>query len=100
MLDARDRLVQPRRMLRLVDLLHQRLLEDVVDEGRLARAGHAGDGDELSERERDVDVLEVVLAGTRNDEFVAVSGPALLGNRDLSRAGEVLTGDGGLALEH
>src|SRR5437763_377086 len=30
-LDAADRLVQPRRLLRLVDALHQRPLEDVVD---------------------------------------------------------------------
>ena len=61
-LDAGDRLVQPGRMLRPVDLLHQRLLEDVVDQRGLPGARHAGDGDERAERERDVDVLEVVLA--------------------------------------
>ena len=43
-LDALDPLVQAGRRLRLVDLLHQRPVEDVVDERRLARARHAGDG--------------------------------------------------------
>jgi hypothetical protein len=33
-----------------------------VHERALARAAHAGDGDEAAERELDVDVREVVLA--------------------------------------
>ena len=56
-------LCRPGRRLRLVDPLHQRAVEDVVDERRLARPRHAGDGHEQPERELDVDVLEVVLAG-------------------------------------
>ena len=46
LLDALDALVAARRHLGPVDLLHQRPQQDVVDEGRLARARHAGDGDE------------------------------------------------------
>src|SRR5438045_7955479 len=86
-------------MLRLVDLLHQRLLEDVVDERRLPRAGHAGDRHELTERERDVDVPQVVLARSGDDELVAVARSSLLGHRDLTLTAEVLAGDRGLALE-
>ncbi len=40
------------------------VVEAIADEGRLARAGHTGNGDELAERDRDVDVFEVVLRGT------------------------------------
>ena len=38
------------------------VVEAVADERRLARAGDAGDGDELAERDIDVDAFEVVLA--------------------------------------
>ena len=40
---------------------------------RLARAADAGDGDEAAERERDVDVAQVVLARALDDELAAAA---------------------------
>ena len=69
----------------VVDLLGQRRVEDVVDQRRLAGAGHAGDRDEQPERERHVDVLQVVLLGAAHDELAARrAGPAYVGHRDLT----------------
>ena len=38
-------------------------VEDVLDQGRLPRAGDSGHGDEGAQRQLDVDVLEVVCSG-------------------------------------
>ena len=57
----------PGRSLRPVQAVGDRAVEDLVDEGRLARAGDAGDAAEDAERDRDVDVLEVVLARAADD---------------------------------
>ena len=45
-------------------------VDRVEREAALAAAGEAGDDDEPVARERDGDVLEVVLAGTANDELI------------------------------
>ena len=45
-------------------------VDRVEGERGLAGAGQAGDHDELVARDRDVDVLEVVLAGAANDDGV------------------------------
>src|SRR5438067_7800078 len=81
-------------MLRLVDLLHQRLLEDVVDECRLPRPGDTRDSDERPERKRDVDVLQVVLAGTLHHEQLTGARSPHLGHGDAPPAAQVLTGYG------
>ena len=52
---------------RAVQRLGERGVEDVVDQRALAGAGDAGDGGERAERNADVDVLEVVVAGA--DDF-------------------------------
>ena len=44
------------------------LVEDVVEERALARAGNAGDAGEDAEGDADVDVLEVVLVGVADLE--------------------------------
>ena len=44
-----------------------RVVENVLDQRTLAAAADAGDGGERAERNADVDVLEVVVAGT--DDF-------------------------------
>ena len=44
------------------------VVENLVDEGAFARAADAGHRDEGAEREADVDVLEVVLAGAFDRE--------------------------------
>ena len=65
-----------------VQLAGQRVVENLVDERTLARAAHAGDGDEGPEREGDVDVLQVVLAGALHRQ---------------PRPGRSLAGGGGFA---
>ena len=58
-----------------VELARQRAVEDVVDERRLARAADAGDRGEHAERNRHVDVLEVVRARAADDDLaLAVPG--------------------------
>ena len=53
-----------------------------------------GDRDEQPERERHVDVAEVVLLGALDDELAARGARAAYGgDRDLAAAGEVLAGD-------
>ena len=51
-----------------VQLAGEGVVQHLVDERALARAADAGDGDERAEREGDVDVLEVVLAGAADDQ--------------------------------
>ena len=53
--------------LRLVQPVGDRVVQGLVDQGRLARAGDAGDAAEDAERDRDVDPLEVVFAGAAHD---------------------------------
>ena len=76
--EAGDPLVPARDRARVVDLLGQRRVEDVVDQGRLARAGDAGDRDEQPEREGHVDVAQVVLAGV---DRRSARGPVVRGRR-------------------
>src|SRR5262249_50711076 len=44
------------------------VVEAIANERRLSRSGNAGDRDELSERNRDVDVFEIVLAGAHDSQ--------------------------------
>ena len=80
-LDALDLAVPARERLGPVQLLGQGAQEDVVDQGRLARARDAGHRHQPAQRERDVDVVQVVLAGTAHRErrprcrAVGVTGP-------------------------
>ena len=55
-----------------VEPVRERLVEDLVDEGRLARAGDARDGDELADGNVDVDPLQVVLGRAADREVAAV----------------------------
>ena len=71
-LEAVDAIVLAGRVDGVVEVPRQRLVEDVVDERRLAGAADAGDGDEDAERDLDVEVLEVVLPRAADDELVAV----------------------------
>jgi hypothetical protein len=63
-LEPGDRLVPTRHVPRTVELVREHVVEDVVDQRRLARPRHPGDGDEVAERERHGDVVEVVLVRT------------------------------------
>ncbi len=85
--------VPPRDVPGAVELAGQVRVQDVVDQRRLAGAGHARDGREHSQRERDVDVLEVVLPGTvhREQPGRVVRAPDV-GHRDRLLAGQVQAG--------
>ena len=69
-----------------VEPVRERLVDDLVHERRLARAGDAGDADELPDRELDVDVLQVVHRARRAPRTRRVSSIAPLRDRDLPRA--------------
>ena len=57
--------------LRLVQAVRDGVVERLVDQRPLARAGDAGDAAEDPERDVDVDVLEVVLAGAADEQRAA-----------------------------
>ena len=61
-LEPGDRLVPAGHVPGAVELVGEHVVEDVVDQRRLARAGDAGDRDEVAERERHRHLVEVVLA--------------------------------------
>ncbi len=68
-------------------------VQHVRDERALAAARDAGDGRECPERQAQVDVPEVVLAGPANDQLLAVALAPLLGDRYLQLAPKVRPGD-------
>ena len=76
----RMRLCVPGPHPRAVELVGDRLVEDLVDQRGLARARHAGDRREHAERDVDVDVLEVVLGGALDPHVAARLAPL---GRDL-----------------
>src|SRR5207248_4418044 len=82
-------LVGPRPQLRAVEPVGERLVEDLVDERGLARAGHARDAAEDTERDLRVHLLEVVLGGALDLDVARRPAP-LPRNRYLPRAGEEL----------
>src|SRR5262249_39592488 len=63
-----------------VELAGQRVVQDFVDERTLAGAADASDGDEATERDADVDVLEVVVAGA-DDRQIPLTPPAPLSHK-------------------
>src|SRR5262249_30314115 len=79
--------------------LLESLLQDVVDQRRFARATDTRDADEETERELDIDVLEVVVACSLDGDALAVAGAALWRDRYLLLPGEVLPGERLLAAE-
>ena len=83
-----------------MDLLGQRSQQDVVDQRGLARAGHPGHRHQPAEGEVDVDVVQVVLAGTLDREHVPAPGPSDGGDGDGLGPGDVLAGQRvGIGLE-
>src|SRR5690606_40169767 len=63
-----ERAMRAWRVLRFTERLQERVVEHVLDEGRLARAADARHADEPPERQLDVDVAQVVLARAAHDE--------------------------------
>jgi hypothetical protein len=93
MLGAFDGLVPAGHGPGLVDALHQRVEQDVVDERRLAAPANPGDDDEASEREPDVEVLQVVLPGAPHHEPRVAGFPSTVRHRDGPLPRQVPAGD-------
>ena len=68
-LDALDAVVRAGLVAGAIQLAGERSIEDVVHERGFARTADAGDGDKGSERNAHVDVLQVVLTRTADDEI-------------------------------
>ena len=77
-----------------VERLHQRAVEDLVDERGFAGAGDAGDAAEQVEGDLDVDAAQVVDAGAGEREVLAAGLAAVLRDGDGEAAGEIFAGDG------
>jgi hypothetical protein len=68
-------------------------IEGIVDQGRLARSGNAGDAGEETDRDVDRDVLQVVAAGANDlQQPLAVGLPPLAVQADAAAAGQVVAG--------
>ena len=65
-----------------------------MDERGFAGAGDAGDADEQVEGDFDVDAAQVVDARAGEEELFAAGLAAVLGDGDVSAAGEIFAGDG------
>ena len=74
---------------RPVRLACERLVEHVVDERRFARAGHAGDRDEQTQRNHQVDALQIVAARAENLQELPLRFPPPLRHRNAQIAAQV-----------
>ena len=92
-LDAGDLGVLARHRPRAVELAGQGLVEDVIDQRRLARTGHPGDRYQAAERERGVDPAQVVLGRALDRDLpLGVALAAAGGHADGLPAGQVRPG--------
>ena len=82
-------------LLGAVELVRQGGVQNVVDEGGLARAGYAGHRCEHAQWEGHGHVLEVVFAGTAHGQLAfLVHGSAGGGHLDAAAASHVVAGNG------
>ncbi len=93
MLQPFDRPVRAGMALASVQVPAQGLDQDVVDQGTLARAGHAGHADEHAQGDFDVDVLQVVVRRAEHAQPGLAGRPAVRRDFDLQAARQVLAGD-------
>src|SRR5579884_684194 len=70
-------------------MTRQRFVKDVVDQRRFSRARYAGHCDEHAERNRHVDVFQIVLTRAANDERVLADRPPNSGNIDAQIAAQI-----------
>src|SRR5262249_37337524 len=92
-LDPLDAVVRTRLIAGLVERPREGLVQDVVDERRLARSAHAGNGHEGAERDADVEILEVVLPRALDDDLPLHRRPASPGRLYGALTAQVLPGD-------
>ena len=88
MLGSLDPIVVAGALVGAVEHLRQRAVQDVVDEGGLARARDTRHRREGAERDLDRHALEVVLARVVDGDVLAVGRPARRRDGDLLGAGE------------
>jgi hypothetical protein len=77
-----------------VEKLHERAVEDLVDERGLAAAADAGDAAEQVERDVDIDAAEIVDAGSGEAKHFAAWFAAVFGDGDGEAAREIFSSDG------
>ena len=77
-----------------VEIGPQLFVEDLIDQGGLAGAGHAGDAGEGPQGDGHVHVPQVVLRRPPDGEKFSAALPALRRDGDLPPPGEVVAGDG------
>ena len=77
-----------------VELLRQRLVQGVVDEGGLAAARNTGDADHQAHGDVDARFLQVVAAGIQDADPAPVRRLALGGHGNLQGAAQVPAGEG------
>jgi hypothetical protein len=82
--------VPARHQSRSVEFVREHGRQDVVDQGGFAGAGHPGHRGQHPERERDVDLAQVVLAGADDGELALLVDRAAQGrDLDLLFAGQI-----------
>ena len=80
--------------------IRQTLIENLIHERTLARAGLTGDDSEGTERDGHVDVLQIVFVSAMDGERESVSFSPLFRQRDVFLTAQVLSRDGVLHLHH
>ncbi len=80
-------------LVRAVDLARQRTIEDFVDQRRLAAAGNPRHHRQHAERDGDIQVLQVVLAGAVDAQLVLAGRTPFPRHRNFKRARKVLAGE-------
>src|SRR5450830_1585893 len=88
--DTRQLLIVARLVLGVIQLARQPLVQAVVDQRRLARAGDARDAGEHVQGDVRVDVFEVVLRRARDEQVLAIGLAPGLGQWDGQLARQVL----------
>ena len=96
LLDAGHRLVLARDRPSSVNPVCQRGVENLVDQSRLARTTHSRDDDELTQREGDIHVLQIVLTSALDDQLPSGSGTSARRQRDDERVTEIPQPDKGV----
>ena len=94
MFEALDYFVRPRLPLRMVKAGCNALVQDLVDQGTLARAGnpcHQGQG---SQGDFHIQILEIVFSCPQDLDEIPVALAPLRRNGDIFRAAQVLPRDG------
>ena len=89
---AFDTLVRARFIEGAIDISGQRLIEDFVHEGGFTRTGNAANHCHEANRERNIDVLQIMFGRPSNHNRLSIGLPAFVGYRNRSAARQILPG--------